>query len=187
MDDFNLSFDKEKPRRILLDFLTFFSNVLASKDVGMTSYVIEQSLKTGVLERLLKIALDWTKKDRSVADDTISKTYPNNITVQIEKYLKDKEDQLTATWRQSNEGSASKYILASLERCLNSTVRLDDSINMELYELSVLDHSSSGLQPNSIEGKMFPITTALAEKFPPFFAFGWIFFFFKGTKKSSHE
>ena len=46
IDDFYRCFDKEKTRVILLDFMTFFSNVLTSKDIGITTYVIEQSIKT---------------------------------------------------------------------------------------------------------------------------------------------
>ena len=169
IDDFYRCFDKEKTRVILLDFMTFFSNVLTSKDIGMTTYVIEQSIKTGVLERLLKMAVDWTTSDNNILDLPKYETYPSNITAQIENYLRDKEDQLTATWKPLTQEDTSKCMLPTLERCLNSTVRFGDNTDMELYELSVLDHSASGLQPNTAEGKVHPITATLAEKFPSFF------------------
>ena len=105
------------------------------------------------------MAVDWTTSYNDVLDLTEYKTYPSNITAQIEKYLKDKEDQLTATWKPLTKEDTSKCMLPTLEQCLISTVRFGDNTDMELYELSILDHSASGLQPNTIEGKVHPIIT----------------------------
>ena len=170
IDDFYMCLEKDKMRSILMDFLTFFANVLTSKDVGMTTYVIEQSIKTGVLERLIKICSSWTMKDSNMSDiSDCHEAYPDDITTQIEEYFKDKEDQLTASWMQLIEKDATKYILPVFERCLRSTVRFGESMDIELYELSVLDYSASGIQPNSSEGKVHPLNAILAEKFPGYF------------------
>lgn len=170
IDDFYLSSDKDKMRHILIDFLTFFSNILTSKDLGMTTYVIEQSIKTGVLERLVKLAVNWTTTNEIVQKSPdLYASYPVDVAEQIEKYFRDKEDQLTGTWMQLTELDARENLLPIFERCLHSAVRFDETSHIELYELSVMDYSVSGVQPNSNEGKQQLITTTLAEMFPSFF------------------
>ena len=88
-------------RSILLDFLYFFSNVLISKDIGMTTYVIEQSMRSELFPLLLELSTSWTVQKEAdgnrqgVARDVI----PAHLRLQFERYLKDMEDQLTGTWK----------------------------------------------------------------------------------------
>ena len=170
IDEYRLSHEKQSIRYILIDFLTFFSNVLISKDVGITSYVIEQSIKTGVFSRLLELSTNWTDQSNASNDNLTSyQSYPADVTLKIQDYLKEKEDQLTATWKQINEKENIMHTLPIIERCLGSPARFDGTYPISMYELSVSDYSVAGVQPDSNESQVKPLATVLANQFPSYF------------------
>ena len=167
LEEFRLC-PNEKIRPLLLEFLKYFTNVLASKDIGMTTYVIEQSVKAGVFQPLLDLSTGWTTQEENSTPQSFpkEKCFPLDVTLQMDEHLKDIEDQLTGTWKPWTNPEDCAYILPILEKCLRSSVRFHGLHTGVVNELRVSDWTEAGVQPDGSEGQVRPLSIALADKFP---------------------